>query len=163
MAWDKRVNKTENSWSQNNAAGQPQPSAAQNQQSQWQSNPWAAPKVKRQVKKWRKIKMSTFVFWCLFFALLLISVGWFILYSLMQSPDMLESMNLERETVKWLLMFFSILFFGGLFFVWFGFLISNGYRLATVKWWKWKYAFGTLISFLYYRFLYDLELLFWSK
>ena len=71
----------------------------------------------------------------------------------MNNPTQLSSVGLDPNTTKTLLQTFSVIFFGILAFLGIGLLITNLYRLITVKnRSKFRYAFGAFFWFLIFIF-----------
>lgn len=97
-------------------------------------------------KQGTKISFKTFAIWCgIFFwlFLILVSIG---LYIAISDPTSLANLGLDIGTVKSILLIFTVLFFGLLFFVWFGFAALNGYRFFTTKEWsKVKYGIWFIV------------------
>lgn len=89
--------------------------------------------VKPAIKKWSNVSMKWFLIGCSIF-LLFIIWGWSLfMYYLINNPDQLANMWLDRLTTKKLLQAFSWVFFWLLFLLWFGMTIVNSYRTITVK------------------------------
>jgi hypothetical protein len=91
--------------------------------------PWAKPLGPRA----KSFSLKTVLFGCLWFFVVLIGLAAFVLYLMVQNPDQYASIGLDRGTIQVLLQTFALLFFGALFFVWFGLLLTNGYKFITVK------------------------------
>lgn len=89
--------------------------------------------VKPVVKKWSSVSMKWFLIWCSVFLLFVIWWGSLFMYYLMNNPDQLANMWLDRTTTKKLLQAFSWVFFWLLFLVGFGMTIVNAYRIISVK------------------------------
>lgn len=104
---------------------------------------------KKQVKQWKKLSFKAFMIGCFIVWLFLLVAWWLVIYSLMQSQTTLESYWIDRESLRKLLIFFSTLFFGIVFFISFIMLLVNIYRLATVQVWKWKHIVWSSISFVF--------------
>lgn len=144
LASDKRnqPKDTNNQWWQNSS------SVGNSPVSTWQvMQQRQAPK--RQVKQWTKLSFKAFMIWCFIVWLFLLIAWWLVIYSLMQSQTTLETYWIDRESLRKLLIFFSTLFFGIVFFISFIMLLVNIYRLATVRAWKWKYIAWSSISFVF--------------
>jgi len=99
------------------------------QQNTQQTPSWA----KKVAPKGRSFSLKTILFGCLWFGVLLIGLAALVLYLMIQNPDQYTSIGLDRATIQVLLQTFAVLFFGVVFFVWFGLLLVNGYRFITVK------------------------------
>lgn len=100
--------------------------------------------VKTQVKKWKKIWMRWFLIWCVIFTIFFLWLFFLWLIYVVNSPSLLEGMWLSKWDWKNILMVFAILFFGILILSWLIALFLNGYRLATIKVWKWKFLVWTI-------------------
>lgn len=107
-----------------------------------------------------KISIRTILVWC--GVLFMFVVGWLslVFYNLMNNPTQLTSVGLDPNTTKTLLQTFSVLFFGLLTFLGIGFLITNLYRLITIKnkskiW----YIFGAIFWFMIFIF----AIVLWAK
>jgi len=96
--------------------------------------------MKKKVKKWWKISPKFFLIGCGFFLIIMLGMMFAWLYYAVSSAGVLESIGLEIEDVKTILMIFAVLFFWLIFFLGFYILVLNVYRLVTVKWKKIKYA-----------------------
>jgi PKD repeat protein len=111
--------------------------------------PWSTPQEKSEqvqavVKRWSKISPKIFLIGCggLFIIfLLLVFLG---LYYVGQSWELLQSIGLDIEDVKSILIIFAVLFFGIIFFIGFYLLVLNIYRLVTVKSRKLPYVLGLI-------------------
>lgn len=80
-----------------------------------------------------RISTKTFLVWC---ATLFMIVVWgltIIFYNLIKNPSQLTTLGIDPATTKTLLQAFSAIFFGLLTFLGIGVLITNLYRLVTVK------------------------------
>lgn len=104
--------------------------------------------MKTKTKKGRKISPKFFLMGCGLFFLLFLWLVYAGLYYAVSSAGMLESLGLKMEDVKSILMIFSVLFFGLIFFGGFYLLVLNIYRLVTVKWKKLKYILWLIGGFL---------------
>lgn len=124
-------------------SGQPQ---QPNQPQPWTVNQWYFPNqpkynqpnnrptVKPKIqKKWSKISMKGFLIWCSIFILLLLGWAAVLLFSVINNPDQLASMWLDKSTTKSLLQTFAWVFFVLLWFVGFGMMVTNAYRLFSSK------------------------------
>lgn len=70
---------------------------------------------------------------CVLLLIVFMGISVAILYYLIQNPDQLANMGLNRDTLKLFLQTFAVIFFGLLFFVGFAMITVYGYRLITVK------------------------------
>ncbi len=99
-------------------------------------------------KQWSKINTKTILVWCgifLFIFVLLVGISFYIV---LNNPQSLSNLGISTENIKSILMIFSILLFGSLFFVWFGFTALNTYRFFANKWSsKWKYLAWMVVWF----------------
>lgn len=112
----------------------------------------------KKIKKWTKISMKWFLIWCLIMFVVILWVTTLVLMTVLSNPDLLKSYGLESDTIKSLLMFFTVIFFWILFFVWFSLLTLNWYRFfsqPTSKIKHWITAFLWLAFFLF-------SLVFWA-
>lgn len=112
----------------------------------------------KKVKKWMKIWIKWFLIWCLIVFFVLLWVTTLVLMSVLKNPDILKSYWLEADTIKSLLMFFTIIFFWILFFLWFSLMALNWYRLFTQPGSKTKHSITAFIWFVFFWF----SLVFWS-
>lgn len=80
-----------------------------------------------------RISMKTVIIGCA--SLFMIVVGWLTImsYQLIKNPSQLSNLGIDPATTKILLQTFSSIFFGLLTFLGIGILITNLYRLVTVK------------------------------
>ncbi len=80
-----------------------------------------------------RVSMKTILIGC--GVLFMLIIGWLslVFYNLMNNPSQLSSVGLDPNTTKTLLQTFSVLFFGLLTFLGIGLLITNLYRLITIK------------------------------
>ena len=102
--------------------------------------------MQKKVKKGRKVSPKFFLIGCGLFFLLFLWLMFGGLYYAINSAGVLESIGLEMEDVKNILLIFAVLFFGLIFFLGFYVLVLNIYRLVTVKGKKVKYIFGLLLG-----------------
>jgi len=111
------------------------------------------PSVKPVPVKTSKVALKNLLFGCIFFLLVIMGFGAFILYFFAQNPDRTQGL-IDIETSKSLLKVFATVFFGFLFFTGFWFVVLNIHRLVTLKnvrkVWYWV---GVFFGFI---------LLFWS-
>lgn len=84
-------------------------------------------------KQWSKISFRTLAIGCGIFFLIFILLVWIAFYVALSNPSSLTSLGIDTENIKSILMIFTILFFGLLFFIWFGFAALNAYRFFTNK------------------------------
>lgn len=96
--------------------------------------------MKKKVKKGRKLSPKVFLIGCGIFLILMLGMMFGGLYYAISAAGVLESIGLEMEDVKTILMIFAILFFGLIFFLGFYILVLNVYRLVTAKGKKAKYV-----------------------
>lgn len=89
--------------------------------------------VQAVVKKGSKISPKIFLIWCWWFFLIFLLLVYVGLYYAIQSSEFLQSVGLEIDDVKSILIIFAVLFFWIIFFGWFYMLVLNIYRLVTVK------------------------------
>lgn len=94
------------------------------------------------IKKGSKISPKIFLIGCGGFFILFLVMAYAGLYYAVQSSEFLQSVGLEIEDVKAILIIFAVLFFGIVFFAGFYMLVLNIYRLVTVKGKKAKFIFG---------------------
>ena len=80
-----------------------------------------------------KISTKAFLIGCA--TLFMVVVWWLTImfYSLIKNPTQLTNLGIDPATTKTLLQSFAAIFFGLLTFLWIGILITNLYRLVTVK------------------------------
>ncbi len=100
--------------------------------------PWATSEEKTTqiqsvVKKWSKVSPKIFLIWCGWFFLIFLLLVYVGLYYAIQSSEFLQSVGLNIDDVKSILIIFAVLFFGIIFFIGFYLLVLNIYRLVTVK------------------------------
>lgn len=100
---------------------------------QWSTAEERAEQIQAVVKKWSKISPKIFLIWCGGFFLIFLLLVYVGLYYAIQSSEFLQSVGLDIEDVKSILIIFAVLFFGIIFFIWFYLLVLNIYRLVTVK------------------------------
>ena len=95
-----------------------------------------------EVKKWSvtNFSLKKVAIWCAI-VLLLIFAGFFVtLSSLIKNPNALLGIGVDASTAKMLLQAFTGLLFWSVILLMLGVIISNIYRLITVKnQWKWKF------------------------
>ncbi len=126
--------------------------------SQWQASAWAQHQIQqtqatnasvKNVKpKGKSFSLKGILFGCLGFSVLIVWLAALVLYLMIQNPDQYASIGLDRATIQVLLQTFAVLFFGVMFFVWFGLLLVNGYRFVTVKNKpKLKYVLSSIVWF----------------
>lgn len=100
--------------------------------------------MKGKVKKGRRLSPKIFLIGCAGFFLLFLWLAYGGLYYAVTSAWVLESIGLEIDSVKNILLIFAILLFGIIFFIGFYFLVLNVYRLVTAKGKKIWYIFGLI-------------------
>ena len=88
-----------------------------------------------EVKKWAKINLSfrNLAIWCGLIVVLLLIWLFAALFSLQQNPSALVSLGISTETAKWLLKWFFWLLFWSIIILMVWVIVSNIYRLITVK------------------------------
>jgi hypothetical protein len=95
-----------------------------------------------EIKKWSvtNFSLKKVAIWC-GIVLLLIFAGFFVtLSSLIKNPNALLGIGVDASTAKMLLQAFTGLLFWSVILLMLGVIISNIYRLITVKnQWKWKF------------------------
>ncbi len=95
----------------------------------------------------KKVSFKGIMLWCAFFGFFIVWGASFILYSMLRNPDQSRTL-IPRETGQILLVTFAAVFFGVLFFLGFGLLVINAYRLFTTKTpKKLNYIAGSLMGF----------------
>lgn len=95
----------------------------------------------------KKVSFKGIMLWCAFFWFFIVWWASFILYSMLRNPDQSRTL-IPRETGQILLVTFAAVFFGVLFFLGFGLLVINAYRLFTAKTpKKVGYIAGSLMGF----------------
>lgn len=104
-------------------------------------------KVTSKVKRWAKISPRIFLLWCAFFFIVFVGIMYAWLYYAITSSEILQSIGLEVDTVKNILIIFAVLFFGLIFFAGFYLLVLNIYRLVTSKWRKVWYVVWLVLWF----------------
>lgn len=92
-----------------------------------------ADQVHAVIKRGSKLSPKIFLIWCGWFFLIFLLLVYVGLYYAIQSSEFLQSVGLDIEDVKSILIIFAVLFFGIIFFIWFYILVLNIYRLVTVK------------------------------
>ncbi|MCX6822652.1 MAG: PKD domain-containing protein [candidate division SR1 bacterium] len=80
-----------------------------------------------------KISMKTFLIGCATLFMIIVGGATIIFYNLIKNPSQLTTLGINPATTKTLLQAFSAIFFGLLTFLGIGILITNLYRLVTVK------------------------------
>lgn len=80
-----------------------------------------------------RISMKTFLVWCATLFMVVVGGLTIIFYNLIKNPSQLTTLGIDPATTKTLLQAFSAIFFGLLTFLGIGILITNLYRLVTVK------------------------------
>lgn len=128
-----RKNTEEQSNQASQAAPNPSPEPAQVAAPAAVAPQSPTPPAKQVVPKGKVISLRTILFGCLGFFVVLVGIGALVLYMMVQNPDQYANIGLDRATIQVLLQTFALLFFGVLFFVWFGLLLVNGYKFITVK------------------------------
>lgn len=123
-SWDGQATPSE-------ASAAPVPPSPQPSIQAWPSSRPVAPV--QWVPVGKKLSLATVLFGCLWFSVVLVGLAALVLYLMIQNPDQYASIGLDRATIQMLLQTFALLFFGVLFFVWFGLLLVNGYKFITVK------------------------------
>jgi hypothetical protein len=101
--------------------------------------------MNKKVKKGRKLSPKIFLIGCISFFIFFLGLMFAGLYYAISSAGVLQSIGLEIEDVKSILMIFAVLFFGLIFLIGFYVLVLNIYRMVTVKGKKVKYVFGLLL------------------
>lgn len=97
-------------------------------------------------KQGSKVNWRLFAIWCGIFLLLFIILVGISFYIVLNNPSSLIGLGIDTESVKSILMVFSVILFGLLFFIWFAFTALNAYRFFTNKTWsRWKYALWMLL------------------
>lgn len=84
-------------------------------------------------KKGTTISLWSFLLGCLVLIILSVGIGAVFLYNVMSNPEQVAAFGMTLETIQSLLKSFTALFFGFLFFIGFGLMVVNAYRLITVK------------------------------
>ena len=108
-----------------------------------------------EVKKWAKVNLSfkKLAIWCGLVLVLLLAGLFAALFSLQNNPSALVSFGISTNTAKSLLQWFFALLFWGVIVLMLGVIVSNIYRLVTVKnqskgrfvWWLIWWIFGVII------------------
>lgn len=80
-----------------------------------------------------RISTKTFLVWCATLFMIVVGGLTIIFYNLIKNPSQLTTLGIDPATTKTLLQAFSAIFFGLLTFLGIGVLITNLYRLVTVK------------------------------
>jgi len=97
------------------------------------ARPQSMQSIGGQIKKGSKISPKVFLIGCGVFFLIFLGLVYAALFYAISSSDFLQTIGLEIEDVKTILMIFALLFFGIVFFGGFYILVLNVYRLVTVK------------------------------
>lgn len=101
-------------------------------------------RTKNKVKRWKTISIKWFVIWCLWIFLFFLLITFLSLYWILNNPDSLSAFGIESETIRELLLIFSIMFFGILFFFAFFLLSLNLYKFFTANKSKFKYLIWSI-------------------
>jgi hypothetical protein len=113
------------------------------------STPAVAPIIKQSPNKGKRISPLVLGIGCIGFVVLIVWALAGLLYYGAKNPGALSGIWFSAERSKTLLMIIAWVFFGILFFVSFGFLALNGYRLSKTKTWpKTKFIVGIIVSLL---------------
>ncbi len=104
------------------------------------------PEIRNTQKRGAKIGIRGFIIGCFLFLLFVFGVIGVGLYYIIQNPEEVGG-NINIDTVKQGLQIFAVLFFWFLFFLGFGMIVVNAYRLSTKKEWsKVPNVFGLLLA-----------------
>jgi len=105
-------------------------------------------KIVKKVKKWKKIWLTQFLIWCVFFWLIFLIWISIWLFYLASNPQILaEWWNIEsaKQTLKLL----WAIFFGIIILIGFALSIGNFIKLIFSKTWRWKFLIWTIISVIF--------------
>ena len=94
------------------------------------NNKWKSAKI---ITNKSRIGIKGVVLWCSVFFVVLVGILSWAFYYLINNPAQLDYIGISVQVAQSLLQTFTTIFFGLIVFAWFGLLITNIYRLFTVK------------------------------
>lgn len=104
-------------------------------------------------KKVSRISIKTFLIWCATLFMIVVGGLTIIFYNLIKNPTQLVNLGIDPASTKTLLQAFAAIFFGLITFLGIGILITNLYRVVTVKnkskVWYALSAFGGFFLFIF--------------
>lgn len=111
------------------------------------NNKWKSTKI---ITNRSRIGIKWVVLWCSVFFVILVGILSWAFYYLINNPTQLDYIGISVQVAQSLLQTFTTIFFWLIVFAWFGLLITNIYRLFTVKnKSKLTYIFGVFFGLLF--------------